>query len=149
MDECKKISVALVDFQECRQPLSIRYGSRQGSQVALQNGYQLLLKGVAVLIDAVVHPNTFAAVFHPAGIFEVGQMSGNGRLWELEYLHQVADAEFTCHEERENTQAGFVGQRFIKLHGLFHRVYYIRMEGYSQGLITENPEELHQAVDCQ
>lgn len=52
----------------------------------------------------VVDPKPFSAVIHPSGIFQVGKVSGSGRLGESEGRHDVANAKFPfCKEERQDT----------------------------------------------
>jgi len=68
-----------------------------------------------------VHPDPLAADIHPAAAFEVGQMARNGGLGQVEYGHQVADAQLALGlQQQDDAQADRIGKGFQGLGKMFH-----------------------------
>src|SRR6202012_2889879 len=47
------------------------------------------------LLDPIVHPSPIPAAFNQAGLFEIGQMTGDFWLFGLKHFLQMADADLT------------------------------------------------------
>lgn len=69
--------------------------------------------------DAVVHPSALFAGVDEAGLFEDGEVFGDGGGCEAEEADDLADAEFAGAERKESPDAAFIRERF----GDFHEVW--------------------------
>lgn len=56
---------------------------------------QLFADGAALPAKRVVHPYALTADVNPAAPFEIGQMARHRGLRQLEYRHQIADAQLS------------------------------------------------------
>jgi hypothetical protein len=61
--------------------------------------------GIVGADDAVVHPFSFAARAHNAGVAQIGEMPGDLGLALLENFNEITDADFAAIHEIEEAQA--------------------------------------------
>jgi hypothetical protein len=70
-----KKSGALVAVSKTIQAIPIRLGSREGGNSEFQKLRRVVMKVADMALYAVIHPDPFAAVINPAGVFKVGKVS--------------------------------------------------------------------------
>jgi len=93
---------------------------RLPGKVFLQQRPQIQNKRVSALRQSVEHPDALPTILHPAGVAQIGQVSGDGGLGQAQYCHEVADAQLPVQKQRKDAEARFVGESFECLCGSFH-----------------------------
>ena len=78
---------------------------RQRAQLALAVGIRLLRQPVQ-------HPQAVTPHLHHTGVAQDGQVSRHRGLRQRQHGLDVTDAQFPVCEQRDDTDPGFVGQRF-------------------------------------
>ena len=71
--------------------------------------------GEGVGAERIMHPATFLAIGHEAGVLEHFQMEGETRLCDIEGLLQVAHATLAVVQHLDDREARLVGQRVEEL----------------------------------
>ena len=88
-----------------------------------------LEKGIQVLFQGVVHPDAATSVIQPAVFLQIGKMTRDRRLRQVEGIHQITDAELNPSlQEQDQTQSGFIGQGFEYIGGCFHDLFLIHQK---------------------
>lgn len=86
--------------------------------------------------NPVVHPLAITPGGHNAGVPQVSEMSRNLRLRLIEYLHEVADAEFLVSHQVQEPEPRVVSQRLEE--SLEIEVFCLRRHEYDYIRIDES-----------